>query len=39
MDPEIQILLDKQAITEAQVRYCRTLDWLDEPGHPEYQPL
>jgi hypothetical protein len=32
MDPKIQALLDKQAITEVQARYCRTLDWLDEAG-------
>ena len=35
MEPEIQKLLDKQAIAEVQVRYCRTLDWLDEPGLSE----
>ncbi len=31
-DPELQALLDKQAITEVNNRYSRTLDWLDEPG-------
>ena len=32
MDPQIQMLLDKQEIAEVQARYCRTLDWLDEEG-------
>jgi hypothetical protein len=31
-DPELQALLDKQAITEVIARYSRTLDWLDEAG-------
>ena len=31
-DPEIQALLDKQAITEVIARYSRTLDWLDDEG-------
>ena len=29
MDPALQELLDKQAITEVLARYARTLDWLD----------
>ena len=32
MDSRLQELLDKQAINELQVKYCRTLDWLDEVG-------
>jgi hypothetical protein len=32
MDPQIQELLDKKAIEEVLVRYCRTQDWLDEAG-------
>ena len=31
-DPELQALLDKQAITEVIARYSRTLDWLDDAG-------
>jgi hypothetical protein len=31
-DPELQALLDKQAIAEVITRYARTLDWLDEEG-------
>ena len=31
-DPELQQLLDKQAITEVMQRYSRTLDWLDDEG-------
>jgi hypothetical protein len=31
-DPEIQALLDKQAITDVIARYSRTLDWLDDKG-------
>lgn len=31
-DPEVQALLDKQAIGEVLQRYARTLDWLDEDG-------
>ena len=31
-DPEVQALLDKQAIGEVIARYSRTLDWLDEAG-------
>ncbi len=31
-DPEIQALLDKQAITEVVARYARTLDWIDDEG-------
>lgn len=30
--PEIQELLDKQAIQELVARYSRTLDWLDDAG-------
>ena len=32
MDPALQQLLDKQAITEVIARYSRTLDWLDDEG-------
>ncbi len=32
MDPNLQELLDKQAINDVLVRYCRVLDWLDEEG-------
>ncbi|MBQ76594.1 MAG: hypothetical protein CMQ20_16435 [Gammaproteobacteria bacterium] len=32
MEEQLQRLLDKQAIDEVLQRYCRTLDWLDEPG-------
>jgi len=32
MDPQIQELLDKKAIEEVLVRYCRTQDWLDDEG-------
>jgi len=32
MDPQLQELLDKKAIEEVLVRYCRTQDWLDEEG-------
>jgi hypothetical protein len=32
MDERLQQLLDKQAINEVIQRYCRTMDWLDEPG-------
>lgn len=32
MDKQLQQLLDKQAISEVIQRYCRTMDWLDEPG-------
>jgi SnoaL-like domain len=31
-DPELQALLDKQAIAEVIARYSRTLDWLDDAG-------
>ena len=31
-DPEVQALLDKQAINEVIARYSRTLDWLDDTG-------
>jgi hypothetical protein len=31
-DPELQALLDKQAISEVIARYSRTLDWLDDEG-------
>lgn len=31
-DPEVQALLDKQAIAEVIARYSRTLDWLDDEG-------
>lgn len=31
-DPEVQALLDKQAIGEMIARYSRTLDWLDDEG-------
>ena len=31
-DPEVQALLDKQAIAEVIARYSRTLDWLDDAG-------
>ena len=31
-DPEVQALLDKQAIGEVIARYSRTLDWLDDAG-------
>ena len=31
-DPEVQALLDKQAISEVIARYSRTLDWLDDAG-------
>lgn len=31
-DPEVQALLDKQAIAEVIARYARTLDWLDDAG-------
>jgi SnoaL-like domain len=31
-DPEVQALLDKQAISEVMARYSRTLDWLDDAG-------
>jgi hypothetical protein len=31
-DPEVQALLDKQAISEVIARYSRTLDWLDDEG-------
>jgi hypothetical protein len=31
-DPELQALLDKQAIAEVIARYSRTLDWLDDEG-------
>ncbi len=31
-DPEVQALLDKQAIAEVIARYSRTLDWLDDSG-------
>jgi hypothetical protein len=30
MDPNLQELLDKQAINDVIARYCRALDWLDE---------
>ncbi len=32
MDPNLQELLDKQAISEVLARYARTLDWLDDEG-------
>jgi hypothetical protein len=32
MLPELQTLLDKQAIQEVIQRVCRTMDWLDEDG-------
>lgn len=32
MEPELQRLLDKQAIAEVLQRYSRTLDWLDDAG-------
>ena len=32
MDPQLQQLLDKQAISEVLQRYSRTLDWLDDDG-------
>lgn len=32
MDPALQELLDKQAISEVLARYARTLDWLDDEG-------
>ncbi len=32
MDPKLQELIDKQAISEVIQRYCRTLDWLDAEG-------
>lgn len=31
-DPDVQALLDKQAIAEVIARYSRTLDWLDDAG-------
>ncbi len=31
-DPDLQVLLDKQAIIEVIARYSRTLDWLDDEG-------
>ncbi|MBQ76590.1 MAG: hypothetical protein CMQ20_16415 [Gammaproteobacteria bacterium] len=35
MDEQLQQLLDKQAISEVIQRYCRTMDWLDEPGQAD----
>lgn len=32
LPPEVQALLDKQAIAELIARYARTLDWLDDEG-------
>ena len=32
IDPDVQALLDKQAIAEVLQRYSRTLDWLDDAG-------
>ena len=32
MEEQLQQLLDKQEISEVLQRYCRTMDWLDEPG-------
>lgn len=32
MEPALQDLLDKQAISEVIARYSRTLDWLDDEG-------
>lgn len=32
MDPQLQELLDKQAISDILQRYSRTLDWLDAEG-------
>ena len=30
MEPALQELIDKQAISDVIQRYCRTLDWLDD---------
>ena len=35
MDPQLQELLDKQAISDVLQRYSRTLDWLDGEGHAQ----
>ena len=33
MEPALQQLIDKQAISDILQRYSRTLDWLDEASH------
>ncbi len=32
MEQQLQEVLDKQEINDVLQRYCRTMDWLDEPG-------
>ena len=32
MEPQLQELIDRQAIGDVIQRYCRTLDWLDAEG-------
>ena len=35
MEQAVRDLLDKSAIEDVLVRYCRTLDWLDAEGHAD----